>query len=168
MQAALRAIDVPDPALPLADRLRDSGLLMITILAHGAAATSIGLALAIWIKVRRRRIAASVCVSVLVAVIWPIGVLLFIRTGYVAQRLAAVSPLWAANYLMEPLINRQLHPSALLWWIAAWDIVVGLFAIGVLSLAVSTLGRRSGTLMDNTAPTSSPAFEQSLLVKQSP
>ncbi len=168
VQAALGAISVPDPALPLGDRLRDAVLLMITILAHAAATTSVGLALAIWIKRRRRRIAGSVCVSLLVAVIWPIGVLLVFPIGDVGQRLAAVSSLWAAGHLMEPLINRQPHPSGLLWWIAAWDVAVAFFAIGLMALAVGMLKRRAGNLTDRTTLFRSPAFEQPLWVEQSP
>ena len=73
VQAAIKELNARGPALPLGDRLRDAGLLMITFLAHGAAATSAGLALAIWIKRRRRRIAAGVVPSLLLAVlVWPI------------------------------------------------------------------------------------------------
>jgi len=104
-------------------------------------AVALGLALAIWIKRRRSRIAAAVCVSLLVAVIWPIGVFLALPMGDVAQRLAAASPLWAAEHLMDPLINRQPHPAELVWWIASWDVVVMLFAIGVFYLALLTESR---------------------------
>jgi len=104
-------------------------------------AVALGLALATWIKRRRSRIAAAVCVSLLVAVIWPIGVFLALPMGDVAQRLAAASPLWAAEHLMDPLINRQPHPAELVWWIASWDVVVMLFAIGVFYLALLTESR---------------------------
>ncbi|MGO9465290.1 MAG: ABC transporter permease subunit [Isosphaeraceae bacterium] len=168
VQAAIRAINVPDPALPIGYRLRVAVLLMITILAHGAATTSVGIALAIWIKRGGRRIAGGVCVSVFVAVVWPIGALLVFPMGDIGQNLAAVSPLWAAGHLMEPLINRQPHASGLLWWIAAWDLAAGLFAIGVLYLAMRTLERRAGNLTDRTDPIPGPAFEQPLVVEPSP
>ena len=48
------------------------GLMLTTILVHGALVTSIGLALATWIEPQSRAIAVSVTVFVLVAIAWPV------------------------------------------------------------------------------------------------
>jgi hypothetical protein len=163
VQAALRELSVQHTGQPLGDRLRDAGLLMITILVHGAAATSAGLTLAIWVKRRRRRIAAAVCATLLVAVGWPIGVSVVSPAGLNRNGTYALSPLWAAGYLMGPLVNRQPHPSGLLSWIGAWAGVVALVAIGLLYLAVRTFERRPGADNDGACPIPRPAFAQRLL-----
>jgi hypothetical protein len=163
VQAALRELSVQHTGQPLGDRLRDAGLLMITILAHGAATISAGVALAIWVKHRRRRIAATVCVFLLVALVWPIGVFFVSPIGFMPHGLYALSPLWAAGFLMDALINRQPAPSGLLWWIGVWDGVVTLFAIGLLYLAVRTLERRRGAENGGAFPIPRPAFAQRLL-----
>jgi ABC-type transport system involved in multi-copper enzyme maturation permease subunit len=164
VQAALKELSVQNTGQPLGDRLRDAGLLMITIIAHGAAATSVGLALATWIKRRTRRIAAAVCVTLLVAVVWPIGVYFVSANGFNLRDGAyALSPVWAADYLMDLLTDRQNHPSRLLWWIGAWDGVVTLSAIGLLYLAVRTFERRLGAENDGASPIPRTAFAQRLV-----
>ncbi len=70
-----------------------AALVVVTILAHGAAMTSIGLALATWIKRQVRAIVTSVCVFVLVAVAWPILVSNSFRP---AQGMASLSPIFVA------------------------------------------------------------------------
>ncbi len=163
VQAALSELSVQHTGQPLGDRLRVAGLLMITILAHAAAATSAGLALALSVNRRRRRIAAAVGLCLLVTLAWPIGVFFVSRIGFNVYGLYALSPLWAAGFLMDPLVNRQPHPSGLLWWIGAWDAVVTLIAIGLLYRAVRTLERRPGTENDGASPVPRPAFAQRLL-----
>jgi hypothetical protein len=163
VQAALKELSDQHTAQPLGGRLGDAGLLMITILVHAAAATIAGLALAIRIKRRRWRIAAAVGVTLLVALVWPVGVYLVSLTGVnVRDGAYALSPLWAAGYLIDLLINRQAHPLGLLWWIGAWDGVVTLFAIGLLYLAVRAFERRLGAINDGASAIPRPAFAQRL------
>ena len=163
VQAALRELSVQHTGQLRGDRLRVAGLLMITILAHGAAATSAGLALALWVKRRRWRIAVAVGFCLLVTLAWPIGVFFVSRIGSNVHGLYALSPLWAAGYLMAALVNRQPHPSGLLWWVGVWDAVVTLIAIGLLYRAVRTLERRLGAENDGASPIPRPAFAQRLL-----
>jgi ABC-type transport system involved in multi-copper enzyme maturation permease subunit len=136
VQAAIRELSAQDPVLPLGDRLRDAGLLMITFLAHAAAATTAGLALAVWIKRRRPRIAASACLPLLVAVAWPIGIYLIFRFRDTMRGVYGLSVVWVAEHLMDPLLGRQPHRSDFLGWIAAWDAAVTLFTIGLLYWAI--------------------------------
>ena len=56
----------------LGDRLFGVALFVATILAHGAAITSVGLILATWIRRQSRAIAVSVTLFVLVSIGWPI------------------------------------------------------------------------------------------------
>jgi ABC-type transport system involved in multi-copper enzyme maturation permease subunit len=164
VQAALRELSAEHARQPLGDRLRIAGLVMITILVHGAAATSAGVALAIWVKRRRWRIAAAVCVTLLVALGWPVCVYFVSAAGFnVRDGAYALSPLWAAGYLMEMLINREAHASGLLWLILAWDGVAMMFAIGVLYLAVRALVRRLGAVNVGSLPIPRPAVAQRLL-----
>jgi ABC-type transport system involved in multi-copper enzyme maturation permease subunit len=161
VQAALKELSDQHAVQPLGGRLRDAGLLMITMLVHAAAATTAGVALAIWVKRRRWRIAAAVGVTLLVALVWPIGVYLVSLTGVnVRDGAYALSPLWAAKYLMDLLIHRQPHASGLVWWIGAWDGVVTLFAIGLLYLAVRAFERRLGAINDGASAIPRPAFAQ--------
>ncbi len=143
VQTALKELRIQGPVLSLGDRLRDAGLLMLTFLAHAAATTSVGLALAIGIKRRRTRIAVAVSAPLIVAVVWLIGVYAIVGNHDIAQRLYALSPVWVADHLMEPLIARQPHPKGLLGWIAAWDAGAMLFAMGLLYLVVCAEKRRA-------------------------
>ena len=58
--------------IPLGPRIAGVFLVIATILAHGALLTSIGLALAVWIKRPSRAIASSVGLFILIAAAWPI------------------------------------------------------------------------------------------------
>ena len=58
----------------MAARSYGVALVIATILAHGALITSIGLALAVWIKRHGRAIGMSVAAFILVTAAWPIFV----------------------------------------------------------------------------------------------
>ena len=76
------------------------GVLVVvaTILAHGALITSVGLALAIWIKRQSRAIALSVGWFILVTAAWPIVVSIVMSGGRTSKR---------KHYRAEP--GRDLH-----------------------------------------------------------
>jgi hypothetical protein len=109
-------------------------LIIATILVHGALITSVGLALATWIKLQSRAIAVSVCVFVLVGIAWPIGVH---GAGPVrlARSLAALSPITVAWLLPDKVMI-----TGYLWsfhlWVTFWDIMVAYAAFGVLLLTI--------------------------------
>ena len=108
-----------------------AALVVFTILAHGAAMTSIGLALATWIKRQVRAIVTSVCVFVLVAVAWPILASSSFRP---AQGMASLSPIFVAGEMADELSLRFDRLPDILWWIGFWDVGVAAFAIGLLWL----------------------------------
>jgi ABC-type transport system involved in multi-copper enzyme maturation permease subunit len=136
VQRSLNELRFQGPVLSVGGRLRDAGLLTLTMLVHAAGATAAGLALGIWINRRRWRIAAAICLPLLVTFGWVIGVYCVIENRGIRERLCALSPLWVADHLLEPLIARQPHSTALFGWILAWDSAVVVFALGALFLSV--------------------------------
>ncbi len=93
--------------------IRLFGVLMLiaTILAHSALITSIGLALAVWIKRQSRAIALSVGLFVLVIAAWPIFVSIAFDfgSGYgsnVSQDVAFLSPVVACAGFIALLVNQ--------------------------------------------------------------
>ena len=56
-------------------------VVVATILAHGALITSVGLALAVWVKRQSRAIALSVGWFILVTAVWPIVVSIVMSGG---------------------------------------------------------------------------------------
>jgi ABC-type transport system involved in multi-copper enzyme maturation permease subunit len=108
---------------------------VVTVLVHGAAITSIGLALATWMRRQVRAIAASICVFVSVAVVWP-----FLASSTVgnSQGLASLSPIVAAGGMAGELSVRMERLPDILWWIGFWDVGVIAFAIALLWLTWRT------------------------------
>jgi ABC-type transport system involved in multi-copper enzyme maturation permease subunit len=128
--------------LTLAERLYGVGLFIVTILAHGAATTSVGLALATWGKRQGRAIALSVGLVVLVAIAWPILVYAIFRsptslTSWAAH-LATLSPFYIAVTLPDMLTFRPDNARELLRWGSYWGLAVALFALVLLELTVRT------------------------------
>jgi len=121
-------------------RLFGAALLVATILAHGAATTSVGLALAIWVKRQSRAIALSVGLFVLVAVGWPvlIGVLGGRGDHRDASGLAALSPMFCTGYFAPLVTIRGDELRDFCWWAAFWVVELTLWAVGVLWLTVRT------------------------------
>jgi ABC-type transport system involved in multi-copper enzyme maturation permease subunit len=138
--------------LSLGYRLLGAGLLVATILAHGAMYTSIGLALATWVKRQSRAIALSVGLFVLVAVGWPILVLALLRGGPNGRGPAALSPIFCAGNFADALTIRSLQFRAEIWWAAFWVTEVSLWAVGVLWLTHRTFDHCFGRIPDRPRP----------------
>jgi ABC-type transport system involved in multi-copper enzyme maturation permease subunit len=88
----------------LGSRVLGASLIVASILAHGAALVSVGLAVATWIQRQSRAIAISVCVYVLTAVAWPILTLIVFR-GRVAEVLNSFSPIAVVGELTADLLT---------------------------------------------------------------
>jgi ABC-type transport system involved in multi-copper enzyme maturation permease subunit len=113
-------------------------LLIATILVHGAFLTSVGLALATWIKRQSRAIAISVCLFVMVAVGWPFlaGA---IRPGRDTRGFMSLSPIMVAGAFGDDILSSRLVRSRyLLWWTTFWDVELTVLALGLLWLTVGT------------------------------
>jgi ABC-type transport system involved in multi-copper enzyme maturation permease subunit len=122
------------------------------VLAYGAALTSLGLALAVWVPRLGRAVALSVSAYVLLAVAWPI--LVFTLAGrYDPEGLAVASPFWGIGYASvwageEP--GRQV--DFIPWWAVLW-IVLYLLAAGVLYLTgLYTFDRCLGRVTGKSRP----------------
>jgi ABC-type transport system involved in multi-copper enzyme maturation permease subunit len=115
----------------------EAGLLVATILVHGALIASVGLALATWMKRQGRAIAFSVALAVLVGAGWPI----LIQGGLWdpgEQGLASLSPVMAAGNLIGNLGGRLRDGLDVNWWAAFWDVECLVLALGLLWLTVRT------------------------------
>jgi len=117
--------------LSLGIRLGAAALLVATILAYGAALTSLGLAVATWIKRQSRAIAASVCIFVLVAIAWPFLAMTMTGGGLGAPALAALSPIVSAGDLGEELSMRSDRLGSTIWWVGFWDAAAAATAVGL-------------------------------------
>ena len=117
-------------------------LAVFTILVHGAAYVSLGLALGLWMKSRARAIAGSVCVFLCVTIGWPIACLL-----------AASSRLpWGATLVSFPgsficlLVNMSLDEvlTETVRWASWWNAFFIVLSAVIVKLTLWTLDRRSG------------------------
>ncbi len=124
-----------------------AGLLITTILAHGALIASVGLALAVWIARQSRAIALCVGLAVIVGAGWPILVVAM-RVGVAGFRLACLSPVVAVFGLFEVVTERRRFGSDALWWITFWDIECLALALGLLWLTVRTFDGRFDRVPD--------------------
>jgi len=142
--------------MSLGYRLFAAALVVATILAHGAAATSVGLALAIWIKRPSRAIAISVGLFVLVAVGWPFLVLVLAGAGpgQDAVGLAALSPIVCTGCSGGLLAVRPNQFRIFFWWATYWSVAVTVWAVGVLWLTIRTFDRSFGRMPERAQPSS--------------
>jgi ABC-type transport system involved in multi-copper enzyme maturation permease subunit len=129
------------PPLRLARLLSIAVLTVITMLAHGAAFASLGLALGIGIRARIRAIAATVCLLLFVTVAWPILCLIWGGPGH-GPGMAMASHFGALSVILVNMHHEKML-SENVWWVSAWDVFFALLSIVVAMLAIWTLDRRS-------------------------
>jgi ABC-type transport system involved in multi-copper enzyme maturation permease subunit len=122
------------------------GLMLTTILVHGALVTSVGLALATWLERQSRAIALSVSAFVLVAIAWPIWAYAAGPDGY-AQCLSALSPVCAVVLLADQaMVSEQVWSFHL--WLTFWDATVAYAAGGLLLLTIRSFDGCFGRIPD--------------------
>ena len=115
--------------LSLGMRLGAAALFVATILIYGAAFTSLGLALATWIKRQSRAIAATVSIFVLVAIGSP-----FLANSAAARGavgLTELSPIISAVALGEGIMMGSDRLRSTIWWVGLWDVAAAATAIGL-------------------------------------
>jgi hypothetical protein len=103
--------------------------------------TSIGLALATWIKRPSRAAGISVGLFVLVAVGWPVFAHVVLGNPGEASGPAALSPIYSAGHVADVLMMRGLQFREFLWWAAFWVAEVSFWAAGILLLTIRTFDR---------------------------
>jgi ABC-type transport system involved in multi-copper enzyme maturation permease subunit len=116
------------------------GVLVViaTIIAHGALITSVGLAMAVWIKRQSRAIAISVGSFVLVAAAWPFVVSSPTYSEW-RRNLASLSPVVVCLVFVNFFTSRS-HGffGGVLWSCTLWALEVFALAMGLLWLTVCT------------------------------
>jgi ABC-type transport system involved in multi-copper enzyme maturation permease subunit len=128
--------------VPLGLRLASVALLIVTILVHGAAGVGVGLVLATTMRWTRRDIAVVAGLTLIVVFIVPLG--LFLLSSSRPPDITMWSAIMAGYSLLEPLVNGfSFHIRDTLWTVLFWDVVVGLFAAGMLWLTIRIWQRRA-------------------------
>jgi ABC-type transport system involved in multi-copper enzyme maturation permease subunit len=130
---------------PWPDVLRMLGL----VLAYGAVITSLGLALATWIKQPSRALTISVTIYVLVSIGWVPVALLSDRLGFAGSFLALASPF----YMVRELTNSVLYQRGELavWdaWASVWTAAYPWLAACLFLLTLRTFDACLGRLREN-------------------
>jgi hypothetical protein len=129
------------PSEPIWRYLGTALLAVFTILVHGAAFVSLGLALGIWIRRRAQAIAGSVCVFVCVTIGWPILYLLVAYPTFPWGLTLASFPGSLGGLLLNTRRNRPVNGETVPWALL-WNVVFMLVSVVVTALAKSTLARR--------------------------
>jgi hypothetical protein len=149
--AVATAFEVARPGMPITNlpvqmkltpgiRLYQAALVILTLLAHGAAMTSAGLVLGRRYKRRGYAIGVSIFLFVLIALAWPLFIIL-IRPFQVSEGLTALSPVSVVAHILENLMTRTNQFPDVAFWGTFYDSVVILLAVGLLAAAVRTLDR---------------------------
>jgi ABC-type transport system involved in multi-copper enzyme maturation permease subunit len=116
-----------------------AGLLVATVLVHGALIASIGLALAVWIARQGRAIALSVGIVVTLGAGWPFLCVAGPGGGLMGWGPANLSPVVAVSNLVEVVTTRLGYEAPdILWSVTFWDLECLVLALGLLWLTVRT------------------------------
>jgi ABC-type transport system involved in multi-copper enzyme maturation permease subunit len=120
-------------------------LVLATVLAQGAAITSLGIALATWFTRIERALIVSVAASVLVTAAWIPFVVILISANDVSLGLAAASPLLGIGLLTNSIrqasaADWQTRAGWCLFWIFAYSTV----SLSLLAATVATFDRCVG------------------------
>jgi hypothetical protein len=123
--------DIPSNSeVRLGQRLMIAAVLVVTILCHGGAAISIGLALAIANEWSRRAVVAAVGFVLLLTFVLP--VYLFVLNNGRALDTFGWSFVMAADSLLAVLVSRtSLRVGEALSSVIFWDVLVALLAVGL-------------------------------------
>jgi ABC-type transport system involved in multi-copper enzyme maturation permease subunit len=115
-------------------------LVVVTIVAHGALITSVGLALAVWVKRQSRAIALSVGWFILVTAVCPIVISMMMSGGPSPRETGfALSPVGTCGFLVTLLTQRTYaFSNGVLWRGTLWAAEVFIAAMGLLWLTVWT------------------------------
>ncbi|MGP0065656.1 MAG: ABC transporter permease [Isosphaeraceae bacterium] len=128
--------------------LYGGALVVVTILAHGAAITSMGLILATWIVRQSRAIGISVTLFVLTAIAWPlVSLVCSPRLAALSNlRGAALSPIFTVAALVEEFPGARDGFKDFLWAVTAWDACAIVAAIGLLGWTVRSFNHCLGRI----------------------
>ncbi|MEO6812180.1 MAG: ABC transporter permease subunit, partial [Isosphaeraceae bacterium] len=134
----------------IAARLFSIGLIIATVLCHGAAITSLGLALATRVPKQGRAVALCVAAYVIVCLGWIFLVMAIFSqgSGRLAEGLAMLSPIFAAGALCEGLVLGQPHSYEIRMWATFWALIVGTAAVVLFVLMYVSFDDCLGRISD--------------------
>src|SRR5262249_40068596 len=138
----------PPPGLE--QRLFGCGAIIVTILVHGAAITSIGLALATWVRRQSRAISLSVALFVLVAVAWPMLALTLWRGPGQPNHPSGIAlrPIWTVATITTDLAWRDDDTRDFLLSATEWSAVVAVLSLLILEATIRTFDRCMGRMSE--------------------
>ena len=114
---------------------------VLTILAHGAAFVSLGLALGMWIRARAQAIAASMCVFLCVTIGGPLCYF-FLAFPTFPWGLTLASLPDSFGSLLLNMHHEEVNAETL-WWAWLWNAFFLVMSVVFAALAIWTLDRRS-------------------------
>ncbi len=128
-------------AVQMGDRLIGVALLIATILVHGAAIASLGLAVATAIE--RPRLALSVTIGLSVFLALGVPLYLFMSNPSYAPLYTVWGFVMVADSLLAVLSTRATGDILVMThWVAVWNVVVLILSIGLLWFTIRTWQRR--------------------------
>ncbi len=137
-----------DSAQPTQGELLYASILLVaTILVHGMLLSTIGMALAVWIKRQSRAIAVSVGLAALLHGGWPM-LIEFGHVGLGGGPFVGLSPVMAGELFMGCLLIRRPRLRDLLWATSFWDIECLALSLGLLWLTIRTFDGCFGRIPD--------------------
>ncbi len=134
--------------MALSDRLFAGGLLALTLLAHGAVMTSLGLCLATWVHRQGKAVGMNVSVFVLVSCAWPLVIAIASRhsTEPPSMRWDLLSPIVTVAVIVDDLVGPLYRYRMPLGNIAVCDGAVLLAALSLLVANIRTFDRHMGRM----------------------
>jgi ABC-type transport system involved in multi-copper enzyme maturation permease subunit len=125
------------------------GLLVLFLVATGAAWTSIGLALSTWIERVGRALTAAVILYALVGLGLPIMALTLFPADGPGTGLSSISPFYG-SFNLTIIIEWPEYSRGFLAWAAGWTFLHASAAIALLLATLATFDRRLGRIGDHT------------------
>jgi ABC-type transport system involved in multi-copper enzyme maturation permease subunit len=135
------------PSLNGPERVLFAALMPLTILAHGAWISTLGLALSVWIRRESRAIALVAAAYVLYVIAIPIAAIVLAGPGgsgpfgSIAWVLAT-SPVFATIQIIEGLTTWQVNATNALLWVAFWDLIAVGAAMKLLWATIKVFDRK--------------------------
>ncbi|MDR3632975.1 MAG: ABC transporter permease subunit [Isosphaeraceae bacterium] len=124
-------------------------LMALIVLVHGAALTSLGLALATWVPRQGRAVGFCVAAYVMVAIGWMILIIVLFPNGpKAAEPLGSLSPVFASVNLCEQMVFRHNDMTETFAVTSVWLLLVAGFAAGLYVLTLATFDRCLGRTSD--------------------
>jgi ABC-type transport system involved in multi-copper enzyme maturation permease subunit len=144
--------------------------LLLSVLAYGAAITSLGLAVATWVRRLGRAIALCVSINVILAIGWPILVLLLVGHGpdIIAMLMMMADPPFGVLFGTMPVSSSMYSPSAsptrgeMFIWMIIWILVHAGVAAYLFRATLGTFDGCLGRIPDAGARPGRPPGRSSL------